>query len=164
MRGTLYRISNLVRQYDQAQRALAELVNVEYRGLPAELLESFSHDPAHVLGHTRRLQGYAAVDDIDQRVMRQRKVFADFLANNNGDGEMIIGHADSLEAPIQNILVALERLEQAKVGISRKVQLVNGSLQKVQKAQGVVKEEYYDTVGYTSVAYPEVRVHPLPFS
>lgn len=157
MRGTLYRISNLVRQYDQVQSSLSDVLGLQYKALPAELVESFTHDPAHVLGHTRRLIGHAAVDDIHERLLRQRKVFSDFLVDNTGQGEIPRKDGvDGLRDPIQNMFTALERLQRANSRVASKLELVGDQLKGVQETQLVVKEEYYDAVGHTSSAYPEV--------
>jgi hypothetical protein len=40
--------------------------------LPAPLLEALNHDPSAITGATRRLRGWAAVEDIHRRVGRQR--------------------------------------------------------------------------------------------
>lgn len=130
-------------------------IGIPYQNLPSELLDAFSLDPAAVTGNTRKLRGWRAVEDIHDRLMRQREAFQKFLA----DSDAIRGTTPSgsvLEAPISVLTDALKKLETHNELIENKAQDVAQLLGKVKGIHATVKAQYNETLSHTSVVYPEV--------
>ncbi|EAU92769.2 hypothetical protein CC1G_01814 [Coprinopsis cinerea okayama7 len=153
IRQMLNRISASVREYDAVQAASAKKPGIPHHPLPKELVEAFSHDPAAVTGHTRRLKGYKAVEDIHQRVTRQREVFRAFLANSPKPPSTT---ESILMGPAENLIDTLDVLETHRGNITAMAAEIAQSLQNVQALHCEVKEEYNLTVSRTSVLYPEL--------
>lgn len=153
MRQTLNRLAAAVREYDALQNTASKTPDITHLPLPKELVEAFSHDPAAVTGATRRLSGWRAVEDIHQRVLRQREIFQSFLHQERGppvDSMPILG------SPIAKLIGALDVLEAEKNDIVTTTTSLTDLLQKVQTIHRGVKTDYNNTVSVTSVVYPEV--------
>ncbi|KAK7059198.1 hypothetical protein VNI00_001825 [Paramarasmius palmivorus] len=155
IRGLLNRIASGVREYEMCQSGLMNYLGLPYKGLPQDLLEAFSHDPAAVTGSTRRLKSWRAVDDIHARLTRQRAVFEEFLASDNGHGGFPVTH-DVLQEPILALIQSLDQLEAHKVAIASKAKEVSELLRDTQQIHNTVKTEYNETLAHTSVVYPEL--------
>jgi hypothetical protein len=153
----LNRISASVREYESVQISSAKKPGVPHHHLPKELLDAFSHDPAAVTGSTRRLRGWRAVEDIHQRVSRQREIFHAFLSHPPPTPAI---SESILRGPTQGLLSTLEILEDHNDHISSLTTEISRSLQNVQKMHAETKTEYNLTVSKTSVLYPEVRSWP----
>lgn len=124
--------------------------------MPAELLDAFNHDPAAVTGATRSFRGWRAVEDIHNRITRQRDTFRAFLMS--GD----IGFTPSgsvLESPIAALEQTLGQLGNHKQAIAAKARDIAGILTKVKGIHASVKTEYNETLSHTSVVYPEVHIN-----
>jgi len=130
-------------------------MNPTHTSLPQELLDAFGHDPAAVTGVTRRFKGWRAVDDINHRVLRQREVFEEFLAQS--ENELTLPR-DVLDNPMASLSVCLDALERHQQQIAWRASRVLETLKTVQTMHAVVKEEYKVTLSHTSVVYPEVNV------
>ncbi|TFK30875.1 hypothetical protein FA15DRAFT_662938 [Coprinopsis marcescibilis] len=153
IRQLLNRISAAVREYESIQNTSSKKPGVPHHSLPKDLTDAFSHDPAAVTGSTRRLRGWRAVEDIHQRIARQREVFHEFLAESPekpGTSESV------LSGSIEHLLEALGALEDHKLNISALTSEVSESLLRVQGLHNQVKNEYNQTVSKTSVVYPEL--------
>uniref|UniRef100_A0A0W0FGM0 Uncharacterized protein n=1 Tax=Moniliophthora roreri TaxID=221103 RepID=A0A0W0FGM0_MONRR len=155
VRGLLNRIASGVREYEMCQSGLMNYLDLPYNGLPQDLLEAFSHDPAAVTGSTRRLKSWKAVDDIHARLARQRAVFEDFLTNDNGEGGFPVTD-DVLREPILALMSSLDQLEAHRREIAFKAKEVSDLLKDTQKIHNQVKTEYNETLAHTSVVYPEL--------
>ena len=153
----LNRIAASVREYESVQAASCKRPGAFYEQLPKELLDSFSHDPAAVTGSTRRLRGWRAVEDIHQRVIRQREIFRNFLAI---PPEQPTISGSILKKPAEDLMETLEDLEFHSQNITILTAEISQSLRDVQTTHADVKNEYNLTVSRTSVVYPEVRSHP----
>ncbi|KAJ7103322.1 hypothetical protein B0H15DRAFT_975630, partial [Mycena belliarum] len=156
VRQLLNRIAVGVREYDEAQTSLSASLNVDHKRLPRELVDAFSHDPAAVTGATRKYQSWRAVDDIHDRLARQRETFREYLAHSS--------HADSSQAsaksiladPISALMESLKTLDEQRREIAWRATEVSAVLKTVQTVHADVKAAYNGTLSHTSVIYPEI--------
>lgn len=153
----LNRVANQVREYEAVQIGLTRALDVSYKGLPQELLEAFSHDPAAVTGATRRSGGYQAVDDIHNRLLRQRQIFQHFLQYETDAGVFPVSD-EILTNPVNSLLQSLQSLDDVRKDIWTKSKEVTEVLASVQSIHSQVKAEYNETLSHTSVVYPEVNL------
>ncbi|RXW19155.1 hypothetical protein EST38_g6682 [Candolleomyces aberdarensis] len=152
-RQMLNRISAAVREYDAIQNAALKTPGIPHLPLPKELVEAFSHDPAAVTGATRRLRGWRAVEDIHQRVLRQRQTFKSFLSTRPTQASDPV---QILDAPISTLMETLDVLETQKDEIVSTAANLAELLHEVQEVHRNVKRDYNTTVSRTSVVYPEL--------
>lgn len=155
IRQILNRISIGVKDYDAIQRKTMSILGQRQQVLPKDLVESFGHDPAAVTGLTRRLKGWRAVEDIHQRLVKQRQIFSAFIAfetHRTFDHESILD--DKVSRLTQNLSVLEERREE----LTKRTEDVESLLQAVQKYYESAKTDYDKSVALTSNLYPEVRV------
>ena len=153
IRQLLNRISTAVKEYDAIQNVAFHILNIDQPSMPRDVLEAFGHDPSAVTGSTRRLRGWHAVEDINERLTRQRNVLKAFhspLAENVSTPGCL------LDESIENLLQALEYLEGCKEAISLRTVSVLNLLNSVQEVHADVKEDYKQTISRASVVYPEV--------
>lgn len=139
------------------QRNAMGVLGKRHQALPKELVESFGHDPAAVTGVTRRLKGWRAVEDIFQRLVKQRHVFAAFMTI---ESHRITDHGSILDDKVSSLVRSLSILEERKEKLAERSREVESVLQDVQKVYKEVKMDYDKTMPLTSTLYPEVR----PFS
>ncbi|KAF9527706.1 hypothetical protein CPB83DRAFT_767869 [Crepidotus variabilis] len=153
IRQLLNRISTALKDYDSLQTLTPEILSITMLNVPKELVEAFGHDPAGVTGSTRRLQGWQAVEDIHQRILRQRRTFSSFLDTFEG-----LSPTDgcALDKPMETLFELLAALKAQKQDIVNKAEEVEVLLEEVQKIQGQVKEQYNKTVSHVSVVYPQL--------
>ncbi|KAJ3753693.1 hypothetical protein EV360DRAFT_53022, partial [Lentinula raphanica] len=125
--------------------------------LPPLLLEAFSHDPANVTSSTKRLKSYRAVDDIHNRLTKQREVFRQFLDRNRNLGDKTSHlEEDILKSPIDALLRTLKDVEEHRLRVVDKEKEVSEMLKETQVVHAEVKKEYNNTLAHTSVVYPEL--------
>ncbi|KAJ3817964.1 hypothetical protein F5880DRAFT_1687558, partial [Lentinula raphanica] len=125
--------------------------------LPPLLLEAFSHDPANVTSSTKRLKSYRAVDDIHNRLTKQREVFREFLDRNRNLGDKTSHlEEDILKSPIDALLRTLKDVEEHRLRVVDKEKEVSEMLKETQVIHAEVKKEYNNTLAHTSVVYPEL--------
>lgn len=158
IRHLLNRVSNSVKEYDTTQRTATNILGKKYQALPKELVESFGHDPAAVTGATRRLKGWRAVEDIHQRLMRQREVFAEFVTT---ESRRTSDYGSILDDQISSLMHNLSVLEEQKVVLAERAKEVESALENVQNVHKEAKEAYDKTLSQTSALYPEVEHHFL---
>ena len=156
IRQLLNRVSNTVREYDTTQANAMNLLGITHTGIPQELLDAFGHDPAAVTSATRKFKGWRAVDDINNRLLRQREVFEEFLAQSESEPSL---PQSVLDNPMASLSVCLDALERHQQQITRQATRVLETLKAVQTMHAGVKEEYKVTLSRTSVVYPEVNVY-----
>ncbi|KAF5388468.1 hypothetical protein D9757_004626 [Collybiopsis confluens] len=164
IRSVLNRIAQHIREYEMCQSDfVSTTAGLAYMGgLPQDLLEAFSHDPANVTRSTKRLKMYRAVDDIHQRLSRQKAVFRDFLENSGqynqplqrGQDEFPVT-TDILEEPIESLMQRLKTLEERRIAVISKEKEALEVLKNTQIIHATVKAEYNSTLAHTSVVYPE---------
>ncbi|KAG6332179.1 hypothetical protein ID866_6909 [Astraeus odoratus] len=153
LRHRMQRIAADVREYDILCSSALPALGIPYRSLPPEFLDAIGHDPSAVTGGTRRYHGWQAVDDIHDRVVRQREILKQFLAVAVKDKFAV---PDVLENPITNVMVKLEALEKEQQPLRERAEEVNEILAAVKTIHGTVKQEYNEAVSQTSVVYPEL--------
>lgn len=156
VRQLLNRISMGVREYDTIQSNAMASLAIPHNGLPRELLDAFGHDPAAVTGATRRFRGWKAVDDIHNRLVRQRDVFQAFLSCS---GCEIPIPTSVLNNPIATLVRSVETLEAHNSKIAKRATDVGETLVAVQDMHTNVKTHYKATLSHTSVVYPEVSLN-----
>ena len=142
-----------MKEYDAIQNVAFHILDIDQPCMPRDVLEAFGHDPSAVTGSTRRLRGWHAVEDISQRLARQRNVlrtFRSLLAEN------VPTRGCLLDESIENLLQALEYLEGCKEAIALRAVSVLNLLNSVQEVHVDVKENYKLTISRASVVYPEV--------
>jgi hypothetical protein len=137
------------------QSSLANSLGLPYAALPPELLDAFSHDPAAVVGATRRYRGWRAVEDIQRRLLRQRDTFRAFLSVAADSGTFHTP-GNVLDEPLTVLQQSLEVLESHRKNITSRAEEVAGVLTSVKAMHGSVKAHYNDTLSHASVVYPEV--------
>ena len=128
-------------------------LGIPYRSLPSELLDAIGHDPSAVTGGTRRYHGWRAVEDIHDRITRQRQIIRQFLTLAREDN---FSTTDVLDKPITSLMEKLEGLEKAQYPLREKAEEVSKMLEEVKSVHGIVKQEYNSALSQTSVVYPEV--------
>ncbi|KDR85432.1 hypothetical protein GALMADRAFT_234305 [Galerina marginata CBS 339.88] len=153
IRQFLNRISAAMKDFDSIQNTSMQNQGIQKISIPRDLLEALGHDPSAVTGATRRDRGWRAVEDIHQRVHKQRNVFRSFL-------DSFAGHPTSqgcqLDVPLEGIIEALEQLQQHKAMISEEADKVSELLSSVQDLHTEVKGHYNSTVSHVSIVYPEL--------
>lgn len=127
--------------------------------LPPALLDALNHDPAALTGHTTRLKGWRAVDDIHTRLEMQRAVLCQFVREHQHGGLEIKavgkGGMGVFGEELERLMGTLERLERAKEENRSAAERVGRELGEVRVLQGEVKQAFNETVGRVSVVYPE---------
>ncbi|KAJ7704229.1 hypothetical protein B0H14DRAFT_3028917 [Mycena olivaceomarginata] len=118
-----------------------------YKGIPRELVDAFSHDPAAVTGATRTYKGWRAVDDIHHRLARQRETFREFLSRASNS---------ALADPIAALMESLKMWDCERRDIAWRATEVSHALTSVQTIHAQVKAAYNGTLSHTSVKYPEI--------
>ncbi|KAG6911620.1 hypothetical protein DXG01_011923 [Tephrocybe rancida] len=153
IRQLLNRVSGGIREYDAVQSNAMTSLGIAHIGLPRELIDAFGHDPAAVTGATRRFRGWKAVDDIQNRLLRQREVFRTFLSRAQNE---VPQSRSVLDDPISSLVQSLKSLEMHSQRIAGRAFEVGEALKTVQATHDAVKTDYNKTLGRTSVVYPEL--------
>ncbi|KAJ7246317.1 hypothetical protein B0H12DRAFT_1126669 [Mycena haematopus] len=155
VRQLLNHIAAGVREYDVAQSSLSRSLTIPYDGIPRELVDAFSHDPAAVTGATRKYKGWRAVDDIHNRLARQRETFRDFLSRAPNVDHSTLPKS-GLANPIAALMQSLKALDSERQEIAWRATEVSHALTAVQSVHAEVKTAYNSTLSHTSVIYPEI--------
>lgn len=134
---------------------LSLLLGISHASIPMEVLEALSHDPASVMSSTRRLRGWRAVEDICDRIKRQRDTLRNFAASIAKE-ESTSNTAYIFDGPIFSLSSSLDQLERHRERIAREAENVVATLAKVKEVHSTVKREYNDVTAHTSLIYPEV--------
>ncbi|KAH7909790.1 hypothetical protein BJ138DRAFT_1154407 [Hygrophoropsis aurantiaca] len=154
LRHRLQRTASDVREYEFLRANLKKSLGIPHRSLPAELLDAFSHDPSSVTSSTRRQGGWRAVEDIHNRVLRQRETFRIFLQVAKEDG--ISTPESVLDEPISTLMGVLQALGTARESLTGNAAGVTDMLRKVKAIHATVKARYNETLSHTSAVYPEL--------
>ncbi|CAL1694940.1 unnamed protein product [Somion occarium] len=154
-RQILQRVGANVREYENVQKSLATLLGVPYVQIPQDVLDAFSHDPSSVVSSTKRFKSWRAVEDIHGRILRQREILRDFVTRTSEQG--IQNPSKSFfEDTIASLTQSLDQLELQRQRIVREAETVAEALTRVKVVHGTVKREYNETLGHTSLVYPEM--------
>lgn len=153
IRQLLNRISTSMKDYNSLQNLVQDNMRVILPDIPKDLVDAFGHDPAGVTGSTRRMQGWQAVEDIHQRVQRQRRIFQSFFETFQ---EPLPNNSCPLDKPIETLEGLLQALTVQNAEIVSDAETVSELLKVVQEVHGEVKDDYKKTVSHVSVVYPQV--------
>ncbi|KAI6047966.1 hypothetical protein EDC04DRAFT_2620765 [Pisolithus marmoratus] len=153
LRHRLQRVAVDIREYEILCSNVLPTLGILHRNLPPELLDAIGHDPSSVTGGTRKYRGWQAVDDIHDRVTRQREIIRLFLS---AVGEDTFTIPDILDKPITLLTDKLQAIQQVQQPLSEKADDVNKILAEVRSIHATVKKEYNEVVSHTSVVYPEL--------
>jgi hypothetical protein len=156
MRQVLQRVSANVKEFDAVQANFSKLLHVPYGGLPDELIEAFNHDPAAVTNHTRRLRGWEAVEDIHERIARQRDILHGYLRTAPSHVGIDPPKGRVFGDTVNKLLDTLSQLEQHKSLVASRASTVTKELAEVRQLQSSVKKQYNSTLSQVSAVYPEV--------
>ncbi|KAI0756851.1 hypothetical protein C8Q80DRAFT_1130813 [Daedaleopsis nitida] len=156
IRHLLQRVCTSIRDYDSVQAGLSSLLGIPYMKIPPEVLDAFLHDPSAVTGGTRRAQSWKAVEDIHERIERQRETLQTFVHSQFLDGSAIASPHNVFDDPIAQLLHALDELAIQRQALSHKAEEVTMVLNRVKMVHAGVKKDYNDTLAHTSLVYPEL--------
>jgi len=126
-----------------------------YERFSRDVMEAFSHDPAAILGHTKRSYGYRAVEDIHYRLQRQREILQEFIHSGNILDDSTLPK-DVFKEPLDALKHSLDALEVDLQAINERAKHVSEVLKTTQGIHASVKADYNETLAHTSVIYPEV--------
>jgi len=157
IRMLLQRVATAVKEYETVRRQLSELSRTPSDGLPQDLIDAFSHDPAAVTGSTRRSKGWRAVDDIHSRLQLQHDVMRSFVARE-GRGHSLDARKSVFEDQVNNLVETLHRLEDHRQTIERRAVGIADMLADVKPIHLEAKREYNETLAHTSVVYDELSL------
>ncbi|OBZ68484.1 hypothetical protein A0H81_11449 [Grifola frondosa] len=155
-RHLLQRVGASVREYDSVQAGLSGLLGMPYAKIPADVLEAFTHDPSAVTSGTRRFKSWRAVEDIHDRIVRQREVVQTFAASISSEREAVAPERNIFEEPITSLTRSLKQLKQERERLILQGGEVEEALRRVKRVHATVKKEYNDTLAQTSLVYPEL--------
>jgi predicted GTPase len=150
----MQRVASDVREYELVCSNVMLGLGVPYRSLPPELLDAITHDPSSVTSGTRKRRGWTAVEDIHERVLRQREIIRIFLSTMKVDD--VPAPDNVLDKPISTLMERLQALEREREPLQTQANNVTEILTQVRAVHATVKEEYNEAVSYTSLVYPEV--------
>ncbi|KIL00977.1 hypothetical protein PAXRUDRAFT_112986, partial [Paxillus rubicundulus Ve08.2h10] len=154
LRHRMQRVASDVREYELVCSNVMLGLGVPYRSLPPELLDAITHDPSSVTGGTRKRRGWTAVEDIHERVLRQREIIRIFLSMMKVDD--LPAPENVLDKPISTLMEKLQALEKERKPLQTQADSVTKILTQVRAVHATVKEEYNEAVSYTSLVYPEL--------
>ncbi|TCD68076.1 hypothetical protein EIP91_011528 [Steccherinum ochraceum] len=154
-RQILQRVSHHMKEYDNVQNTLSNLMGVSQLKLPQDVLEAFNHDPSAVIGSTKRYKGWRAVEDIHDRIVRQRQTIHTFVASIS-EGTLQEPIKNVFEDPIESLLKSLDQLDGHRESLAREADSVAEALQRVKVVHSSVKRDYNETLSHTSLIYPEL--------
>ncbi|KAL0951518.1 hypothetical protein HGRIS_008203 [Hohenbuehelia grisea] len=154
IRSILNRTSTVVREHDHLLGDLSNRLGIPRQAIEQEIIEAFGHDPAAVTNSTRRLQGWRAVEDIHERVHRQRILLRRYLSGAHE--EQLQGSDEALGVPIASLLSSLTMLSAQHEELQVKAHEVGKVLNQVKSLHTEVKSEYNEALAHTSIVYPEL--------
>ncbi|KZT30861.1 hypothetical protein NEOLEDRAFT_1053133 [Neolentinus lepideus HHB14362 ss-1] len=157
IRMLLQRVATAVKEYETVRRQLSELSRTPSDGLPQDLIDAFSHDPAAVTGSTRRSKGWRAVDDIHSRLQLQHDVMRSFVARE-GRRHSLDARKSVFEDQVNTLVETLHRLEDHRQTIERRAVGIADMLADVKPIHLEAKREYNETLAHTSVVYDELSL------
>jgi len=101
------------------------------------------------------LKGWQAVEDIHQRLVKQRQIFSAFISL---ESHGTVDHESILDDKVSRLIQSLSVLEERKEELTRRTKDVESLLQDVQTSYESAKTDYDKSVALTSNLYPEVRI------
>lgn len=162
IRNLLQQVGASIRDYDGVQSSITDALGISYPKIPADVLEAFSHDPSAVTSTTRYTSGWRAVEDIHERVCRQRETLGAFAMTMLSQPEDANTSPQNVfHDPIASLKESLMDLERHQQRIATQADNVAETLARVKEVHRTVKKDYNDTLAHTSLIYPEVHIASL---
>ncbi|CCM04451.1 uncharacterized protein FIBRA_06631 [Fibroporia radiculosa] len=156
IRYLLQRVAATIREYDVVQSGFITCPEVLSSAIPSDVLEAFSHDPSAFTSSTRSVKGWKAVEDIHERIRRQRKLLRAFASSMAFESAGQGLQTNVFDDPISSMGDALKKLEEHHSCISSQADRVTDALVRVKAVHQTVKEDYNNTLAHTSLVYPEL--------
>lgn len=158
-RQLLQRVGAQIREYENVQSRLSDLLGKSYTAVPVEVLDALSHDPASVIGPTRRYKSWRAVEDIHERIRLQRKTLRDFASmltstENDDSG----GENSAFREILTTLADSLQQLHGHRMRLAGDAEEVAEALVEVKESHTAVKREYNEVMAHTSLIYPQVSL------
>ncbi|KAI0697560.1 hypothetical protein BC835DRAFT_1337723 [Cytidiella melzeri] len=154
-RQLLQRVGAHIREYEVVQSRLSDLLGKPYTSVPSEVLDALSHDPASVIGATRRYKSWRAVEDIQERLCWQRQTLRNFvLTLDHTEGSC--GGGSAFEDILTTLSASLEQLEGYRHRLADDADEVAETLGEVKESHVGVKKKYLEAMAHTSLIYPEL--------
>lgn len=152
----LQRVTASVREYDSVQSGMSAALGMPFARLPPDVLEAFSRDPSAFTSGTRHNRGWRAVEDVHDRVYRQRKILRNFAKVTAVDSSDSEPPESVFEQPVDSLTKSLAELEKHKGRVTTQLEKVTELLIGVRHTHKAVKKGYNDTLAHTSLVYPEL--------
>jgi len=155
-RHLLQRVGTSIREYDVVQSSLSVAFGVSNPKIPPDVLEAFSHDPSAVTSGTSYVGGWRAVEDIHDRIQRQRRILGSFTSGMTAEDGAANSPRNIFDDPITSLRNSLVALEEHRQRITSQAERVMETLVGVKEMHRTVKKDYNDTLAHTSLVYPEL--------
>ena len=159
IRHQLQRIATEFRDFAHVQKQLTELLNAPFPTASQEVFDAISHDPAAMTGHTRRLRGWKAVEEVHCRINRQQDILSNFATTLAEINSRLPRPTGIFDESLKGLMGSLSRLEHHQEDLRNKESEATQKLAHVRELHVLTKIEFNDTLGHTSHIYPEVRAH-----
>ena len=156
MRQQLQRIATEFRDFAHVQKQLIDLLNISFPTVPQEVFDAISHDPATMIGKTRRMNGWRAVEEVHCRINRQQEILSSFAATLTEINSRLPRPRRIFDEPLDGLMENLSRLEHHQGDLRKKENEATQALAHVRELHVLTKLEFNDTLGHTSHIYPEV--------
>lgn len=124
--------------------------------VPPEMFDAISHDPAAMVGQTRRLKGWRVVEEVHGRINRQREMLSSFAAVLTEINNQLPRPRGIFDESLVGLMDSLSRLEHHQEDLRKKQSVATQTLAHVRELHVLTKIEYNETLGHTSHIYPEV--------
>ncbi|KAI0752206.1 hypothetical protein BC629DRAFT_1739397 [Irpex lacteus] len=150
-RQLLQRVGAQIREYENVQSRLSDLLGKSYTAVPVEVLDALSHDPASVIGPTRRYKSWRAVEDIHERIRLQRKTLRDFAsALTSTENDDSGGENSAFREILTTLADSLQQLHGHRMRLAGDAEEVAEALVEVKESHTAVKREYNEVMAHTS--------------
>ena len=156
VRQQLQRISTEFRDFAQVQKQLVELLNMPFPTVSPEVFDAISHDPAAMMGQTRRLKSWRAVEEVHYRINRQREMLSSFAAALTEINSQLPRPGGIFDESLIGLMESVSRLEHHQEDLRKKESAATQKLAHVRELHVLAKMEFNDALGHTSHIYPEV--------
>jgi hypothetical protein len=156
VRQQLQRIATEFRDFAHVQKQLIELLNMPFPTVPPEMFDAISHDPAAMMGQTRRLKGWRVVEEVHCRINRQREMLSSFAAALTEINSQLPRPRGIFDESLIGLMDSVSRLEHHQEDLRKKESEATQRLAHVRELHVLTKIGFNDTLGHTSHIYPEV--------
>lgn len=159
MKQLLQMAVKTISDYDELQRSMAEKLGMDYMQIPPDVLEAIWHDPSSATGHTRRARGWEAVEEVYERIQKQKIALRSFPASLSGGlSPATMPNGGIYHEHIVTLTSQLETIANDRVAIATQVKDMIPLLRDVKELRDQLKPELDETNKHTSINYPEVTI------